>query len=68
MKRKTLALWLLLSMVICLTACMGEKKGEVGTTYTSNNGIEFTVNEIAFADDGKSNLIYLPYAIGLKVI
>ncbi|MDD6564734.1 MAG: hypothetical protein PUF08_06605 [Clostridiales bacterium] len=50
MKRKTLALWLLLSMIICLTACMGEKKGEIGTTYTSNNGIEFTVNEIAFAD------------------
>ena len=45
MKRKTLALWLLLSMIICLTACMGEKKGEIGTTYTSNNGIEFTVNE-----------------------
>ena len=50
MKKKTLVLLLFFSMVIGLTGCIGEKKGEIGTTYTSNYGIEFTVNEIAFTD------------------
>ena len=49
--KKLLALLLVTIMALSLVACGGSKsKGEIGETYTSDYGIEFTLNYIEFTD------------------
>lgn len=49
--KKKLLLMLATLMCVSLCACGGSnKKGEIGETYTSNDGIEFTLNSIEFTD------------------
>lgn len=48
--KKILSVVLCLCIVFSLTGCIGAKKGEIGNTYTSSNDIEFTLNEVSFAE------------------
>ena len=54
-KKKIIALVLCLVVALCIMVSFKTKKGEIGVTYKSSDGIEFTVNEISFADviDGR---------------
>ena len=49
-KKKIIALVLFLVVALCVFMSFKTKKGEIGTTYKSSYGIEFTVNEISFTD------------------
>lgn len=50
-KRSLIALFLIMIMCFSLSACGGGKGGsEIGTTYTSDYGIEFTLNYVEFTD------------------
>lgn len=65
--KKIISLLLIVVIALSFSGCMifGNKKGEIGETYTSEYGIEFTVNEIAFADvidgwDGANDEFWRP--------
>ncbi len=53
MKKK---LSIVLAIVVCivilfnLSGCFGGKTGEIGQTYTSSDGVEFTLNAVEFTD------------------
>lgn len=49
-KKKIIALLLCLVVILVGFLSLKSKKGEIGTTYESKFGIEFTVNEISFTD------------------
>lgn len=49
-KKKVIVVVLLLVVVLCAMSSFKTEKGEIGVTYKSSEGIEFTVNEIAFTD------------------
>ncbi len=51
MLKKVLCVVLAVACVVGVVMFLGrDKKGEIGETYTDENGIEFTVNAIEFAD------------------
>lgn len=49
-KKKIIILVVCLVVVLAFLISSKNEKGQIGTTYTSDYGIEFTVNEIAFTD------------------
>ena len=48
--KKLIPLLVLLVVAMGIFGSFKTKKGEIGVTYKSSEGIEFTVNEISFAD------------------
>lgn len=49
--KKIISLLLCLVFVISLSGCIGgAKEGKIGETYTSSSDIEFTLNEVSFAE------------------
>ena len=48
--KKIFSLLLVVTMILSLCACGGGSNNEIGKTYTSSYGIEFTLNSIEFTD------------------
>ena len=49
--KKAISVLLCIAIVLGLSGCFGGvKEGKTGETYTSSNGIEFTLNEVSFAE------------------
>lgn len=51
-KKSAIAVALIICTVILFSfsGCFGGKTGEIGQTYTSSGGVEFTLNAVEFAD------------------
>lgn len=45
-----LAIMVCIVILFNLSGCFGSKTGEIGQTYTSSDGVEFTLNAVEFTD------------------
>ena len=48
--KKALSLVMCVALILSFSGCFGAKKAVNGETYTSNTGVEFTLNAVEFAD------------------
>ncbi len=48
--KKALSLIMCVAILLSFSGCFGAKKAVIGETYSSENGIEFTLNAVEFAD------------------
>lgn len=48
--KKAFSLIMVVALLLSFSGCFGAKKAVIGETYTSNTGVEFTLNAVEFAD------------------